>query len=190
MHDVFISYAHEDRKVAMEIEDKLSKSGLNVWIDELKLKIGDSISEEIGKAIKKSKYGIIILSKHHLIKQWPREELKLLFNLQLSTGQKIILPIWHGISNEEIRESFPFLMDIKALSTEKMAIDAIVQEIHTVVKGIGDVEKKESLQIPINNNIKIFLKRPFEKGKDKQSYLVRTLIKPSNMKSSLRRSIE
>lgn len=189
MHDVFISYAHENQKIAMEMEDKLSKSGLDVWIDELKLTIGDRISEEIGKAIEESKYGVIILSKHYLINQWPREELKLLFNLQISTGQKIILPIWHGISNEEIKESFPFLIDIKALSTEKMAIDDIVQEICTVVKGIGDTEEKESLQIPINNNMRIFLKHPFEKGTEKQSHLVRTL-KPSNMKSSLRRSIK
>lgn len=189
MHDVFISYAHENQKIAMEMEDKLSKSGLDVWIDELKLKIGDSISEEIGKAIGESKYGVIILSKHYLTKQWPLEELKLLFNLQISTGQKIILPIWHGISNEEIKESFPFLIDVKALSTEKMDIDDIVQEICTVVKGIGDAEEKESLQLPINNNIRIFLKHPFEKGTEKQSHLVRTL-KPSNMKSSLRRSIK
>ena len=189
MHDVFISYAHEDRKIAMEMEDKFSKSGLDVWIDELKLNIGGSISEEIGKAIEEAKYGIIILSKHYLTKPWPLEELKLLFNLQISTGQKIILPIWHGISNEEIKESFPFLIDIKALSTEKMAIDDIVQAICTVVEGIGDTEEKESLQIPINDNIRIFPKHSFEKGTEKQSHLVRTL-KPSNMKSSLRRSIK
>lgn len=189
MHDIFISYAHEDQKIAIDIADKLSKLGLNVWIDELKLKIGDSISEEIGKAIEKSKYGVIILSKHYLIKRWPLEELKLLFNLQLSTGQKIILPIWYGISNEEIKEFFPFLIDLKALSTEKIAIDDIVREIYTVVKGIRDTEEKENLQIPINNNIQIFLKHPFEKGTEKRPYLVRTL-KPSNMKSSLRRSIK
>jgi len=187
MYDIFISYAHEDRKIARNIADNLSKFGFHVWIDELKLKIGDSISEEIGKAINKSKYGVIILSKHYIKKRWPIEELKLLFNLQLSTGQKIILPIWHGIGREEIKDLFPFLLDIKALSTEKMTIDIIVQEIYAVAREIKDVEKRDGLHLFINNNVQVTLKAPSEKEAGKQSYLVRTL-KPSNLKSTLRRN--
>jgi hypothetical protein len=189
MYDIFISYAHEDHKIARNIADNLSKLGFHIWIDELKLKIGDSISEEIGKAINKSKYGIIILSKHYLRKRWPIEELKLLFNLQLSTGQKIILPIWHSIGREEIKNLFPFLLDIKALSTENMSIDKIVREIYAVAREIKDVEKKDGLHLFINNNVRVALKASSEKETGKQSYLVRTL-KPSIFKSTLSKSVK
>lgn len=181
IYDVFISYAHEDEEIAKSLADMLSKLGLEVWIDELKLKIGDSISQKIGEAIKKSKYGVVVLSRYYLKKKWPIEELKLLFNLQLSTGQKMILPMWHGIDKKEIEDTFPFLIDIKALSTEKYSLSTIAKEIYNVVNSITQSDFKKEIKLVIDNT-----SVSFEARSDKN--LTRTL-KIANLKSTLRRSL-
>ena len=165
MYDIFISYAHEDSKIAKELASKLSKLGLKVWIDILKLKIGDSIVAEIGKAITRSKYGILIMSKNYLKKQWTIEEFKSLFQKQLSSGERIILPIWHGIEKKDIKKDYPFLVDIKALSTYNKTLDEIVDEIYSVAKNMESTGGKNDVQS-----------------------LVRTLI-PGKLKKTLRKKI-
>ena len=181
-YDVFISYAYEDESIAKEISNRLSKLGLSVWFDQHKLKVGDSLYEEIGKAIKKSKFGVVILSKNYLSKKWPVEELKTLFQLQLASGQKIIIPLWHGVGKEEMEEKAPFLMDIRALSTNRMNLDDIAHEICGVVETIRGGEEIQ-MQI-VTDSTKILFNPP----PDTEKYLVKTL-KAIKLKRSLKRTI-
>ena len=48
---VFISYAHEDAKLARAIKEHLETAGFTVWIDEGALRAGDSLIESITAAI-------------------------------------------------------------------------------------------------------------------------------------------
>lgn len=59
---VFISYAHEDRYVALRLFDKLHAAGVNVWIDEENLEGGDRYLPRIQKAIETCKVFMPVLS--------------------------------------------------------------------------------------------------------------------------------
>lgn len=59
---VFISYAHEDRHVALRLFDKLHTAGVNVWIDEENLESGDRYLPRIQKAIETCKVFMPVLS--------------------------------------------------------------------------------------------------------------------------------
>lgn len=76
MYDVFISHASEDKKeFVAPLVEKLQDAGITVWYDALELQWGKSLREQIDNGIKRSKFAILVLSKHFFEKQWPRREL-------------------------------------------------------------------------------------------------------------------
>ena len=64
--DVFISYSRSDSRIADSLYDTLSKKGLSVWYDKMKLKSGSDWMDEIEKAIGSSRLFIPILTDNVL----------------------------------------------------------------------------------------------------------------------------
>lgn len=127
--DVFISHASEDKSALVEpLANTLKKAGVKVWFDEFELKFGDSLSRSIDQGLVHSSFGIVILSKNFFAKQWTDYELRSLLS-RVTSGEHIILPVWHNIDRKAIMEYSPYLADIKALSTnigiEKLTLEII-----------------------------------------------------------------
>jgi hypothetical protein len=61
-HDVFISHARKDMKVALTICDKLESSQLKCWIAERDISTGEDWTEATRKAIASSKVMVLVLS--------------------------------------------------------------------------------------------------------------------------------
>lgn len=59
---VFISYAHEDRYIALPLFERLHAAGINVWLDEEKLESGSEYERRIQNAINSCKVFMPILS--------------------------------------------------------------------------------------------------------------------------------
>lgn len=59
---VFISYAHEDRYIALPLFERLHAAGVNVWIDEEKLEGGAEYEQRIRRAINNCQVFMPILS--------------------------------------------------------------------------------------------------------------------------------
>ena len=59
---VFISYAHEDRYIALPLFERLRAASINVWIDEEKLNGGAEYEQRIQRAINNCKVFIPLLS--------------------------------------------------------------------------------------------------------------------------------
>jgi serine/threonine protein kinase len=71
--DVFISHASEDNEtVARPLAAHLREAGLRVWLDEHELLLGDSLRREIDRGLAQSRWGVVILSRHFLDKEWPQ----------------------------------------------------------------------------------------------------------------------
>ena len=132
--DVFISHASEDKDaVVRPLAEALREHGLDVWYDEFTLKIGDSLRRKIDSGIARSRFGIVVLSPPFLAKGWPQYELDGLVTMSV-TGQQILLPLWHGISKDEVVAHSPSLADKVALRTSDYTIDEIAAEITSVVR--------------------------------------------------------
>ena len=110
-YDVFISHASEDKESFVEpLAKALEEAGLKVWYDRFVLKLGDDIAEKIDQGLANSRYGVVVLSKTFLAKKkWTQAELNALVNRQASGGKKVILPIWHNITPEEVANYSPIL---------------------------------------------------------------------------------
>ena len=128
-YDVFVSHASEDKDDFVRNFVKcLQQNGLKVWYDEFTLRVGDSLRRSIDNGLKNSRYGIVVLSEAFFSKEWPQRELDGLFAREVN-GEKVILPIWHKISKNEVLKFSPIIADMLALNTSSFTIEEIAKEI-------------------------------------------------------------
>lgn len=133
-YDAFISHASEDKDdVVRPLAEKLREAGLAIWYDEFELRVGDSLRRSIDKGLANSRFGIVVLSVAFFAKNWPQYELDGLVAKE-SAGGKVILPLWHKISKDEVMAYSPSLADKVALNTAIFTIDELVRELSGVLK--------------------------------------------------------
>src|SRR5437773_2294533 len=126
--DIFLSHATEDKEsIARPLALALISAGLHVWFDEFTLLPGDSLRRSIDNGLAKSRYGVIILSRSYLAKQWTTWELDGLVQMAVSNGN-VLLPIWHDITAAEVRDYSPSLADKIAIPST-LGVDAIATRI-------------------------------------------------------------
>ncbi|MFM5813164.1 toll/interleukin-1 receptor domain-containing protein [Aeromonas dhakensis] len=132
--ELFISHASEDKAGFVKpLADELIELGVSVWYDEYTLRIGDSLRRSIDKGLAESKYGLIILSKAFFEKNWTQYELNGLVVKEME-GNKVILPIWHNITKDEIMRLSPSLVDKVALNSATLTVREIAEKIADAVK--------------------------------------------------------
>lgn len=133
--DVFLSHASEDKDdIARPLKAALEHRGLTVWFDEIEIKIGQSIRQEIESGIARARFGVVILSPDFFSKQWTRAELDALFSMRMATGENLILPVWHRVTKEEVLSHSPLLAGLLAANTTLHTVDEIAGQIVAVVR--------------------------------------------------------
>lgn len=133
--DVFISHASEDKAdVVRPLAEALRAGGLTVWYDEFELRIGDSLRRKIDRGLANSRFGIVVLSSYFFKKGWTNYELDGIVT-RVTTGEQIVLPIWHNISKREVIDYSPSLADKLARSTSTHTVEEIAAEIAEVIRG-------------------------------------------------------
>lgn len=149
MWDIFISHASEDKDaVVRPLAERLRSLGLKVWYDEFTLLLGDSLRQSVDYGLANSRFGVVILSPNFLAKNWPGKELDGLFSRETS-GEKVILPVWHNIDQAELAKYSPMMADRIAVSTSK-GLDAVVKEIMKVVDPHSAYLINEKLGVAVN----------------------------------------
>lgn len=149
--DVFISYATEDKEsIATPLYNKLKELGLIVWYDKSKMKKGRNTATQISHAIKESKYIIIIYSPNYKQKhkKWTKSEENIASYLSIEKG-KIIIPIYHEITEEVLEDIDEFIKPNLAYDTEKIGIEELSSEIAKDVfeSNLIDIFREENIKV-------------------------------------------
>lgn len=111
LSDVFISHATEDKAYVEPLVKALEAAGIAVWFDKSSLEWGDDLRTAIDRGLRNCRYGIVLFSKAFLgKKKWTEYELNSLFAREQS-GNKLILPIWHGITRDDLIQYSPAFAD-------------------------------------------------------------------------------
>jgi hypothetical protein len=133
-YDVFISHASEDKDdVVRDLAHGLQRHGLEVWYDEFALRIGDSLRRKIDVGLSTSRFGVVVLSPDFFSKNWSQYELDGLVTREMSGERQIILPVWHGVTRDDVMRFSPSLADKIALRTADSSVEEIAAEIADVV---------------------------------------------------------
>ncbi|MEZ5870710.1 MAG: DUF1883 domain-containing protein [Nitratireductor sp.] len=133
-YDVFISHASDDKSsVVASLATALVEQGLRVWYDEFTLRIGDSLRQKIDQGLANSRVGLVVISQAFIKKGWTNYELDGIVTRSVS-GQQVLLPIWHGITKQEVMEFSPSLADKVARSTATHTVEEIAAEISDLLE--------------------------------------------------------
>lgn len=94
-HSVFICHSHRDKLFAQRLSRDLRSLAVPVWIDDWRLKVGDSLHQCIGKAIEQSAYVAVLLSPDSVLSRWCQDELEQALAREKRVNRTVILPLLH-----------------------------------------------------------------------------------------------
>lgn len=141
-YDVFVSHAWEDKEGFVdEFVAELEKLGIKVWYDKQRIKWGDSMRARIDDGLKKSKFGIAVISPDYIAdgKYWTKAELDGLFQLESVNG-KMLLPIWHNITKQQVMNYSPIIASKLAMTTASMTAEEIAKEMQSLLSEEAEEE--------------------------------------------------
>lgn len=116
-YDVFISHANKDKlDYVEELYQTISKLGIKVFYDRETFEWGDNWKQKIYDGVETSEFAIIVISDNYFGREWTEKELQSFLNKQNTSGEKIILPLLHGISVSDLCSHYPELGEIQAIS--------------------------------------------------------------------------
>jgi len=122
------SHAGEDKQdFVRPLARALHGRGLSVWFDELTLTVGDSLRRSVDLGLARSRFGVVVISPHFLDKEWPQRELDGLAARKVD-GTKVILPVWHNITAEQLRARSPMLA-ARIAASSRDGIDRVVDDL-------------------------------------------------------------
>ena len=151
-YDVFVSHAWEDKESFVdEFVTCLKKLDLKVWYDKDQISWGDSMRKRIDEGLKKSTFGVAVLTPNYIAegKYWTKAELDGLFQLESING-KTLLPIWHNLTKKEVMEYSPIIASKLAMNTAVSTPQEIAIELKKIIDQtsmkevndeIGEVQK-------------------------------------------------
>ena len=107
----------------------LETAGISVWFDKTTLEWGDSLRSEIDRGLATCRYCIVVFSRAFLNKRkWTEHELNALFAKE-EPGKKVILPIWHGVTREDLLQYSPAFAD-------RLAKNSVIDSRTDIVKSL------------------------------------------------------
>ena len=139
-YDVFVSHAWEDKGDFVDgFVGELRNLGIKVWYDTSEIKWGDSMRKRIDDGLKKSRFGVAVLSPNYIRegKYWTKAELDGLFQLD-SIGGKVLLPVWHNLTKKEVMEYSPIIASKLAMNTASMTPKEIAEELKKLLTTAED----------------------------------------------------
>ncbi|XP_055828728.1 TMV resistance protein N-like isoform X2 [Solanum dulcamara] len=110
-YDVFLSFRGEDtrRNFTSHLYEGLNNRGIFTYLDDKRLENGDSISEELVKAIEESQVAVIVFSKNYATSRWCLNELVKIMECKEEENGPIVIPVFYGVDPSHVRyqrESF------------------------------------------------------------------------------------
>lgn len=143
----FISHDSRDADVAMVIATNLQRMLFSVWYDEFSLKAGDNLRDSIEKGLKSCKKCILVLSKNFLANGgWTKKEFDSIFTREVLEQKQLVLPVWRGVTKEEVYEYSPSLSNVKGLNWN-LGEDEVCKRLAYVL--IGHVPTGNFTAVPI-----------------------------------------
>jgi hypothetical protein len=109
--DAFVCHDSRDKEsVVRPLVAALQKRGVHLWYDEFSLRIGDALRESVERGLMESRRCILLVSKNFLQNEgWTSNEFDAIFARETSEGAKLILPVWHLVSADEVMAYSPIL---------------------------------------------------------------------------------
>jgi hypothetical protein len=142
---IFLSHSHSDKEIVRKTAEGLRKAGIDVWLDEAELNLGDSLVAKIERGLDSADYVAFFLSNASLRSRWARQELNVAISRQVSGNRgAVILPIL--LENAEIPS---LLKDLMYLDLRDGDVDAGVRKLVSAISRL-QIERMQTYNARVN----------------------------------------
>ena len=93
MPGVFLSHNTADKGFSWKLGKSLQEYGIQVWIDEAEIKVGESLIRKISEGIEEMEYLAVILTPSSVSSGWVQKELELAITSEITGKQLKVLPV-------------------------------------------------------------------------------------------------
>lgn len=94
--DIFISHSSKDKPAASRLAKALNYCAIDVWIDAWELEVGQSLTDEIARAMEESRYIAILITENYNTTVWTKTEYKKALAREQKEGRTVMLPLIVG----------------------------------------------------------------------------------------------
>jgi TIR domain len=146
--DIFMSHASPDKPWVRSLVKALRANGVTVWFDEDSLEWGEDLQRGINRGLINSRKAIAVLSQSYLAeRKWTEAEISGLLARE-TLGEILILPIWHGITEEDLKKYNLILASRIAKVSDSDNYDVIVQAVLKALDREQEIEHTDDAQTP------------------------------------------
>lgn len=93
MKALFISHNAKDKPFVRCLAAALSTYGIDSWIDESEIRVGESLINKISEAIENIELVIVVISSNSIQSSWVRQELDWAMTKEINKRKVVILPL-------------------------------------------------------------------------------------------------
>jgi len=94
--DIFISHSSRDKPIALKLATTLNFCGVDVWLDDWELEVGQSLTDEIAKAMDVSRFIAILITENYNKTVWTKTEYKKALAREQKEQRTVMLPLIVG----------------------------------------------------------------------------------------------
>jgi formylglycine-generating enzyme required for sulfatase activity len=90
---IFLSHSSQDKDSVRRLAEDLRRVGIEVWLDEWEIRVGDQISRKIQEGLKNTDYLAVWLTRASVASGWVEREWQAKFGAEIAAKSAIILPL-------------------------------------------------------------------------------------------------
>lgn len=94
--NIFISHSSRDKPAAIRLASTLNFCAIDVWLDDWELEVGQSLTDEIAKAMDDSRFIAILITENYNKTVWTKTEYKKAMSREQKENRTVMLPIIVG----------------------------------------------------------------------------------------------
>lgn len=93
MPSIFLSHSSKDKAFTRILAERLAEAGVQVWLDEAEINVGDSLLVKISAAIERTDFVAVVISHNSVQSSWVQSELQMAMSRELADKKVRVLPI-------------------------------------------------------------------------------------------------
>jgi hypothetical protein len=125
--EIFMSHSSRDRVAASNLAATLNFCAIDVWLDDWELEVGQSLTDEIAKAMDISRFIAILITENYNKSVWTKTEYKKALAREQKENRTVMLPLIVG------EAQIPDFLE------DKIYIDLRTEYFSGIVKLVGMV---------------------------------------------------
>jgi hypothetical protein len=94
--DIFISHSSRDKAAVTRLATILNFCAVDVWLDDWELEVGQSLTDEIAKAMEESRFIGILITENYNKTVWTKTEYKKALSREQKEKRTVMLPLIVG----------------------------------------------------------------------------------------------